>query len=103
MTLHIILRWAGACGAVAAIAAFDTVVISGLCAIFGVRSECGVCKNRACPTLANCRGDTGYPVCVAVCLPAVWVSVMASKKFPAPKRSEGGAPKGLYITGNFCK
>ena len=79
MTLDIICRWAGARGAVAAIAAFDAVVISGLCAVFGVRSGCGVCKNRACPTPANCRGDTGYPVCVAVCLPAVWVSVMASR------------------------
>lgn len=57
MTLRLTHWWAGA-----AIAAFDTVVISGLCAVFGVRSECGVCKNRACPTLANCRGDTGCPV-----------------------------------------
>lgn len=97
MTLQIICRWAGAIGAVAAIAAFDTVVVSGLCAVFGVRSGCGVCKNRACPTLANCRGDTGYPGCVAVCLPAVWVSVRSFKKFPAPERSEGGDPSGaLY-------
>ena len=83
MTLRIICRWAGACGAVAAIAAFDAVVVRKSCVRFSV-CEAGseVHENRARLTLANCRGDTGYPVCVAVCLPAVWVSVRSSKKFP---------------------
>lgn len=80
MTLHIILRWAGACGAVAAIAAFATVVMRKPCVRFSVcEADSEVHENRARLTLANCRGDTGYPVCVAVCLPAVWVSVMASR------------------------
>lgn len=64
-------------------AAFATVVVRKACVRYPVcEASSGVHGYRARLTLANCRGDTGNPVCVAVCLPAVWVSVMPSEKFP---------------------
>lgn len=49
MTLCLFLRWAGACGAVAAIAAFDTVVISGRVRFLACEADAEYAKTVPAP------------------------------------------------------
>ena len=71
MTLRLTHRWAGARGAVAAIAAFATVVVrKPRVRSLACEAKSGVCKDRARLTLANCRGDyrlSGLRGCVHAC------------------------------------
>ncbi len=74
-------------------AAFDTVVISGRVRFLACEADAEYAKTVPVP-----RWRTAVVIpAIRFCLPAVWVSVKSSKKFPAPKRSEGGDPSGaLY-------
>jgi hypothetical protein len=79
MTSRLSLGWAGAKGALTARAAFATVGVSGRPYFLACVAIAEHAKNTCLSTLATCGCDTGYPVCVAVCLPALGVSVMASR------------------------
>jgi hypothetical protein len=79
MTSRLSPGWAGAKGALTARAAFAVVGVSGRRRFLACVAIAEHAKIFARPTLATCHGDTGNPVCVAVCLPAPGVSVMASR------------------------